>query len=81
MSRYTQSARTAKMDARVTPQDRRLVEEAAERADLSLSAWLADRAVRAARLELPSEDLEGHEDELGGLKTLAAAGEEPRGGD
>lgn len=56
MTRYAQSARTAKVDARVTPQDRRLVERAAERADLSVSAWLADRAVRAARLELPDNE-------------------------
>lgn len=54
-SRYVQADRTAKIDTRVTPPDHRLVKRAADRAEVSLSAWLADRAVRAARLELPDE--------------------------
>lgn len=56
MPDYITPARDAKVTARVTPRDRRLIERAAEEAGVTVSRWVADRATRNARMELPGED-------------------------
>lgn len=56
MSRYLKPNRNITVAARVTPRDRKLLDRAADEAGVSLSSYLADRAVRAARLELPDVD-------------------------
>lgn len=56
MSRYLKPNRNVTVAARMTPRDREILERAADEAGVSLSSFLADRAVRAARLELPDLD-------------------------
>lgn len=55
MPDYIAPAREAKVTARVTPRDRRLIERAAEEAGVTVSAYVADRVTRSARMDLPEE--------------------------
>lgn len=57
------SRRTAVLGARVTPEDRELVGRAAEQADTSISAFVANAAVERAEAALDASDGDGRSPE------------------